>query len=327
MFPFLLATERIDFMLSVFTATLSPMLVMFLCILIGFVLNKKSFLPDNAATVLSKLENYIIVPSLIINTFMKYCTVASFRQQYKLVVYCIIAVLFGIGLAYIVAPIIEKDSYKKNIYRYALSFANFGFMGNSIVPAILGEEILYEYLIFTIPLNIACYTWGVAILIPTGEEKKNPLRNLLNPIVFSLGIGIVLGLTSAQKIMPHFLSTTLNNLSACMGPLAMVLTGFAIGDYRIGDLLRNKKVYFTTFLRLFVLPAVILALLMLLGADDKTLILALFAFSTPLGLNTVVIPAAYGGDSATGASMAMISHTLCVITIPIMYALLMTVIK
>ena len=50
MFPFLLATERINFMLSVFTATLSPMLVMFLCILIGFVLNKKSFLPDNAAT-------------------------------------------------------------------------------------------------------------------------------------------------------------------------------------------------------------------------------------------------------------------------------------
>lgn len=313
-------------MLSVFAATLSPMLVMFLCILIGFVLNKKSLLPDNAATVLSKLENYVIVPSLIINTFMKYCTVASFKEQYRLIIYCIIAVFFAIGLAYIIGPLIEKDSYKKNIYRYALTFANFGFMGNSIVPAILGEETLYEYLIFTIPLNVACYTWGVAILIPTGEEKKNPLRNLLNPIVFSLGIGIVLGLTNTQKIMPDFLSVTLNNLSACMGPIAMVLTGFAIGNYQIGKLLKNKKVYITTFLRLFVLPTVILALLILLGADSKTLTLALFAFSTPLGLNTVVIPAAYGGDSATGASMAMISHTLCVVTIPIMYSLLTVVI-
>ena len=34
-------------------------------------------------------------------------------------------------------------------------------------------------------------------------------------------------------------------------------------------------------------------------------------------------PAAYGGDTSTGASMAMISHTLCVITIPLMYALLL----
>ena len=49
--------------------------------------------------------------------------------------------------------------------------------------------------------------------------------------------------------------------------------------------------------------------------------MTLFAFGTPLGLNTVVFPAAYGGDTSTGASMAMISHTLCVITIPIMYAI------
>ena len=36
----------------------------------------------------------------------------------------------------------------------------------------------------------------------------------------------------------------------------------------------------------------------------------------------VVFPAAYGGDPSTGASMALISHTLSVLTIPVMYALL-----
>ena len=50
--------------------------------------------------------------------------------------------------------------------------------------------------------------------------------------------------------------------------------------------------------------------------------LMMFAFATPLGLNTVVFPAAYGGDPSTGVSMATISHTVCVVTIPIMYALL-----
>ena len=46
---------------------------------------------------------------------------------------------------------------------------------------------------------------------------------------------------------------------------------------------------------------------------------ALIAFATPLGLNTIIYPAAYGGDTKTGASMAMVSHTLSVITIPFMY--------
>ena len=57
-------------MLTTFNVTLSPMLVMFLCIVIGFICKKYKIVPDNTATVLSKLENYVLVPALITNTFM-----------------------------------------------------------------------------------------------------------------------------------------------------------------------------------------------------------------------------------------------------------------
>lgn len=313
-------------MLTVFSATLSPMLVMFLCIVSGFVLNKARLLPKNAASVLSKLENYVLVPCLIINTFMKYCTPSSLTQQYRTVLYCAIVTLLAIGLAYLLCGLFEKDSYKKNIYRYALAFGNFSFMGNAIVPAILGEEMLFVYLLFILPLNVAVYTWGATILIPAKASGKSSLANLCNPVVFAIVIGILLGLTGAEGYLPGFITSTLSNFSSCMGPIAMVLTGFVIGQYDISALLKNKKVYVATFLRLFVLPALFVAILMLLGADDTTLVLCLFAFATPLGLNTVVFPAAYGGDTSTGASMAMISHTLCILTIPLMYTLLKAII-
>ena len=317
-------------MLSTFKATLSPMLVMFLCIVIGFALNKKNLCPANAATVLSKLENNVLIPALVINTFMKYCTVASLKEQYRLVLFCVGAVLIAIALAYPLSTLFEKKGYKQNIYRYAMAFGNFGFMGNAIVPAILGNEALYNYMLFTLPLNIAVYTWGASILIPKDNKpadgkKQNPLLRLLNPAMISIALGAVLGLTGAEAIIPNFIATTLGNLAACMGPLAMVLTGFVIGDYDVMALLKNKKVYVASLLRLFLLPAFFLALLMLLGADDQTVTYALFAFATPLGLNTVVFPAAYGGDTSTGASMAMISHTVCVVTIPLMYALLLMI--
>lgn len=303
------------------------MLVLFLCMLVGFVLNKRKLCPANTATVLSKLENNVLIPALALNTFMKYCTIASLAEQYRLVLYCALAVALAIALSYPLARLFEKSGYKKNVYRYAMTFGNFGFMGNAIVPAILGSEALYGYMLFTLPLNVAAYTWGVANLIPRENRPggKRALGNLFNPAMAGIALGALLGLTGAEAYIPAFIITALGSLAACMGPLAMVLTGFVIGDYDIAALIRNK-VYAATALRLLVLPALFLALFRLLGASQHALAYALayalFAFATPLGLNTVVFPAAYGGDTSTGASMAMISHTLCILTIPLMYALL-----
>lgn len=299
------------------------MLVMFLCMIVGFLSNKLKLAPDNTATVLSKLENYFFVPALIINTFMKYCTVSSVTEQYKLILYCLAALVIALAVALPLSKVFSGgDSYKRNIYKYALAFGNFSFMGNAIVPAIMGDSMLYNYMLYILPLNVAVYTWGVIILIPKGEKTQNPLKNLLNPIFISILIGAALGLSGAAESVPAFICRTISSLSSCMGPLAMVLTGFVIGSYDIGGLLKNKKVYMATFLRLIVLPSAFIILLKLLGADKNTLFLTLFAYGTPLGLNTVVFPAAYGGDTSTGASMAMISHTLCIITIPVMYAIL-----
>ncbi len=309
-------------MLPVFTATLSPMLMMFACMVIGFVLNKRKLCPDNTTTVLSKLETYVLWPALTLKTFSEYCTVESLSQNYKLVLYCLLSIAIAIALAYVLSPLFEKKGYNRNVYKYALTFGNFGFMGNAIVPAILGDEALFQYMLFTLPLNVAVNTWGLAILIPQKKKKSNPLKSLLNPPMVAVAIGAVLGLTGASRYVPAFATQTMSALGNCMGPVAMVLTGFVIGNYTFKTLLSDKKVYIASILRLFVFPAAFILLLKLLGADRVALTMCLFGFATPLGLNTVVFPAAYGGDPSTGASMAMISHTACVVTIPVMYALL-----
>ena len=112
----------------------------------------------------------------------------------------------------------------------------------------------------------------------------------------------------------------------------MLIAGFTVANYGMAEMLKNRKVYIATALRLFLLPAIIVAAVfgakelisLVIGApiNNNVVFLAFFAFATPLGLNTVVFPAAYGEDSSTGASMAMISHTLCVLTIPLLYALM-----
>ena len=130
---------------------------------------------------------------------------------------------------------------------------------------------------------------------------------------------MAIGLTGLSQYVPDFVIRAFDNAGKCQGPIAMVLAGIVIGGYNFKSLLNNKKVYVASFLRLVVIPAVMMLVLKLIGINDEIMTLALVAFATPLGLNTIVYPAAYGGETKTGASMAMISHTLSVITIPLMY--------
>ena len=310
-------------MLDTFLATLSAMLVMFSCIAVGFVLRKLRIVPENTATVLSKLELNVFLPAQMLVTFINYCTVDSIVAQGDTVLYGLVFAALAVGLAFPVSRLFSKQVDERNIYRYSLFIANMGFLGNAIVPQIMGQEALYSYLLFGLPIQVVLFAWAINWLIPQGRgEGKSLWKRILNPTLVAILGGAVLGLCGVGKVLPGFVDTSLRNLSGCMGPVAMVLTGFIIGGYSVPSLLKNKKVYAVTFLRLFVLPAVSVAVVVLLGADKTVAQLTLIAAGTALGLNTVVVPAAYDGDTHAGAAMAMVSHIGAVISIPLLYALL-----
>lgn len=85
--------------MEIFNSTLTQMFVMFSFIIIGFALKKKKLLPKNSATVLSKLENYVLVPALVLDTFMTYCRVDSLKENYNLILYCLLLLAVGLCIA------------------------------------------------------------------------------------------------------------------------------------------------------------------------------------------------------------------------------------
>ena len=106
-----------------------------------------------------------------------------------------------------------------------------------------------------------------------------------------------------------------------MSPLAMILTGFIVANFSIKTLTKVKRIYLASIIRLVILPVIFVLVLKLLKTDSTVIMLTLCATAMPLGLNTVVFPAAYNGDTTPGASMALISHLMSVVTIPIMFTL------
>ena len=292
---------------------------MFTFLLTGYFLKKRELLPASADTVLSRLENMVFVPALVINTFMARFTLENLSLKWPYIALSLIVAAVTLPLSYLVGRLLGGDEAEERVYRYSTMIPNFSFFGIPLVRGTLGEEALFSYLIFCIPMYVICYSIGTVWLIPSEKGAKMSLKSFCNPICISLLIGIVLGLISLP--LPGFLGTALGQAADCMGPVAMLLTGFVVAGYGIRRLLSNRKVYIMAALRLLAIPVVLTAVLRIFVKDPELLLYVLCFLAMPLGLNTIVIPAAYGGDTSTGASCALISSTLAVITIPVLFLL------
>lgn len=320
--------------MEIFSLTLEQLLMIMSLVLIGFFLRKKELIPQNSGIVLSKLELLVFAPALAFKNQLQYCTVQNFTENLDLILYGLAFVVLAVGISYPLSRFFVRNSkgspeleYKRNVYKYALTFGNFGFFGNFVVLGIWGPEMLFKYLMFTFFLQVFCYSWGIYILIPKGQSSfwANLKKSLVSPPMLSVMLGMVCGLLNVQQYIPGFAVSVLDNLSSCMGPVAMLLAGVIIGEYNVIGLLKDKFVYLASFLRLIVFPAAFLTILRLLGAGEEIMILLLIAFAAPLGMNTVVFPAAYGGETKSGAAMVVISQVLSLITIPLMYYFFITV--
>ncbi|MBR2353928.1 MAG: AEC family transporter [Clostridia bacterium] len=320
-------------MAKLIPAIMNPMLVLFLCMALGFLLHKIHILPDSAGQVMAKLETYVFCPALSFGTMATFFTPKTIKAHATNLVIGILLVSLAVFLSLLLVRFFARKKSKDwGVYAYALAFANGGYMGDPLVQMILGSSALSYYKLFYLPINSVIFTWGISILVPDNGKKTNPIKKILNVPTVAMLAGMAVGITGAVDYIPSFCMTAMNSLSSCMGPVAMLLAGFTVASYPFGEILKNKKVYVVSLLRLIILPTLLITellgiktlgnLLFDLNINNNVLHLAFFAFATPLGMNTIVFPEAYGGDSKTGASMALISHTLCVLSIPIMYAIL-----
>ena len=306
--------------LNIFSSVLFQIAVLFSFILIGFILCRLNLIPKEASEVFSKLENKIFMPAVVINTFHTNCTIKNITEKWIFILYSTAILIFCIVAGYIISKFLSKSPYMQKIYRYSICVSNFGFVGTAMVSGIYGADSieLFDYLMFTLPLNLFTYSIGIAWLVPN-SEKTFSLKSFINPIFISLFIGAGLGLFSIPKV--KLLSTVISGAADCMAPIAMILTGFVIGSYHLSSLFKQWQTYVVAGVRLLALPSIIAIVLKLINAPSEILIASLCANAMPLGLNTVIIPSAYGKDAKTGASMALVSQLSSIATIPLLFYL------
>lgn len=303
-----------------FLSTLNQIAFLFGFIIIGYALIRFKVVPENSAMVLSKLENYVFIPALVAGTFIENFTVEKINSAGKLMAISFVIGIIVIIFAIIISKVITKDKYTRNIYTYGLSFSNFGFMGNAVVMSLF-PEIFFEYLIFTLPLWIYIYLWGVPRLLISDSEKKqtlkDSLKSFINPMFIAMIVGMVIGLSNIS--VPSWITSIVDVSADCMSPVAMLLTGVVVAAIPLKKTFSNIRNYVVSVIRLVVMPLAFVGVCSFFELPDTIYICALCSLAMPLGLNPIVIPSALGKDTTDAAGMTIISHLLSSLTIPFIF--------
>ena len=265
---------------------------------------------------LSKLEVNLLLPAVVFQSCYQNFTMEKLTENARMMVAAVVVFLFMLAVGTIYSKFFVKDAYQKKVCIYTMAVPNTSYVGTPLVLALFGSDTLMKMLMFTLPLMIYTNTEGIRILM---NEEKISFKSLLSPPLMSLVLGMLFGVL--QIPLPKVIPQVLEGCGNCIAPVAMILTGCVIAEFSIKELLGKPVIYWVVLLRMIVFPVLVLVSAKWMGASESLMLILLTVQTMPTGLNTVIFPAAVDEDCTFGAGLACVSHTLAVLTVPMLFHL------
>ena len=292
--------------------------ILYLIAGVGFIADKTKIFPkDSAKKVIDLLFN-IILPIAIIHTFINMEYTAEHVKGLFVAFLCAAAThIFGIAVAGIAFGK-RYSTLERGIYRYATVLSNAAFLALPLAKSVIGDEGVFYCAVYVGMFNIIAFTYGIFEI--SGHKAKIDLKKIiLNPGSISVIIGIPLFLL--QPDVPYIIDYPMQLVGSINSPLAMIVFGTFLANSNFKHIIIRKELYFTSFLRLILIPLCMLGLFRLCGVTGDLLAAMTISASAPTATNTAMYAAKFDNDAALGSEIAAQSSILSIVTMPVIVAL------
>ena len=284
--------------------------ILFLLIFVGIYARKRGFITLDSRKKLTDLFINIILPCNIIASFNIKLTAKLIASSGE-----ILAISFGVQL---ISWLFSKVLYnkvphdKQMVVRYATICSNSGFMGNPVIQGVYGMEGLLYASIFLIPVRI--FMWSAGLSLFTTTNRKTMMKNLItHPCIIAVFIGI--GLMLIRFSLPSFIIDTITSISSCTTAIAMIIIGSILADVDLKTVV-NKLMLFYSFVRLIMIPLIVLLVLSLLHAPALLTGIAVLLAGMPAGSTTAILAAQYDCDAEYASKCVLFTTFLSLLTLP-----------
>jgi len=311
-------------MIIAFTTTVSAILKLFLISLGGYGIVRFGIFKKESINDLARLILYLLVPSLLFVKMFGRFNVQLLRELAVIPVASLLLTMLAGFLALGGGLFLRIPAEKRNVFFASVLFGNSGYIPIPLVLALFpGEKgdlaVLYISL-FLLVFSPMLWTLGV-YLVGRNPHVRMPLRSLLSPPFVGILLGVCFSLIPPLR---HFLEgpgSFLVELGEILGdatvPMAMVLIGAVIAGLEIKPGPKWKIIAGISFLKLFLLPALVILILYFLPLPNLVRFVIALEAAVPPATNLVVIARTYQRPADLISLTLFVTYLTALVTIPL----------
>lgn len=295
--------------------------LMFCLMLVGILINKLKFMHSQTSSDLTNVLLYIVSPCLIINAFEQPYSQSRIRQ--------FILAAIGVVVLYVIEIIVVKlifgrlkNENLKRITQYGSIYSNAGFMGIPLISSLFGSKGVFFAVVSLAGFNIFSWAQGVSLFKDTknGTSEKISWRQvLLNPNIIAIVLGIFIFAFSIR--IPNMPNQVIKYVGSINTPLSMIVIGNSLANIKFTKDMLNKEIGLTILLRNLIFPIISIFLLKIIGVTGIAFYTTIVMAACPVAGLVVLFTLQAHGDAAPAISVMSLSTILCLITIPLVFAL------
>ncbi len=288
---------------------------LFAVMVLGFVLVKARVVRSEDSVVLSRISLYLLMPATIINSFHVQITPDIVQG---------ILLAFGAAIA-IHALFFAADAVFKRIgkgttvERASVLYPNAANLIIPIVSFILGEEwVIYTCAFITVQL---CCIWTQGVHMFSVERGFHWKKILLNPNIVSIAVGVVIFVTGLR--LPAFVTDITSSLGGVLGYVGMLIAGMTAAKLDVRAMLKHRRLYLTTAMRVVVLPALVLVLIrcvlpfLPVANADRILLISFLASMTPAAATVMQLAQVYDTEVDHAVAINIATTLVACVTMPL----------
>jgi hypothetical protein len=286
-------------------------IIMLMLIMVGFLCSRSGLISKSTNKELSGLVLQVVNPIVI---FM------SYQREYQSelakdlgLTFLISAGAFAAAIGISMLLIRRRNGRDTEVERFSAVYSNCGFMGIPLVNALFGMEGVFFLTAFITVFNLTVWTHGV-ILISGERDMRRVVKVFYSPTMIAIALGLISFFLRLR--LPSVPSEALEQIAGLNTPLAMIVSGVTIADTKVKDLLTKPGVYYTVFLRLFVIPLVIAFALAPMSINDKVRMTVVVASAAPPAAMCTLQCVKYGKNSLYASEIFAFGTILSVATLP-----------
>jgi predicted permease len=221
---------------------------------------------------------------------------------------------------WVTTRIFGRDAQAGVVGGVSSAFSNVVLLGVPLILGVFGPSG-FEVLSLLVSVHLPVMMMASIVLFEMfgrGDEPMHPLRVirsflgrlLTNPLI----IGIVAGLAwrMVGVPMPGLIQRLIDALAGTAGTVALFAMGLSLRRFGISGNIRPVLALST--LKLFLMPALVLLLVWLLGLPPLTAKVAVVAASLPSGINSYLIAVQFNTGQALASNQMTIATASAVLT-------------